>query len=129
MIQLTWNQIRDKEFNPIMQKVLRSKMPFHSAKKILEITKLIQAEQTKSDELWTTLAGKYLEPMPDTNEQYLRIKESLSDEEKAQALKEIEEFGQTIVELSKQKISHDELVHVEITPAELLKIEGLIEAE
>jgi hypothetical protein len=129
MIKLTWAQIRDPEFNPVLNKILRAKMPYASAKRILDLMKEIRSEQVKSDEMWATLTEKYLEPIPETSGQMMRVKESLTEEEKTEADKTLKEFGETAVEIQKQRITPDELFHVELSPVELLKLDGLLEAE
>lgn len=129
MIKLTWGQIRDPQFNPILQKLLKAKMPFASAKRLLEIIKQIQAEQKKSDEMWLTLKDRYLEVVPESEEKMLRIKETLSEDEKNSALQEFEEFGNAKVEIMLEPLSADELALVELAPIDVARIEGMVAAE
>lgn len=122
MITLTYKQIRHPDFNQLLNKIARAKMSYQSAKRIVSIIKDIAKEQAESDEVFNTLKDKFFEVDP-TNEKMLRYKEDTKDE----AIKQLEEFDNTKVEIQKARITPQELFHVELSPSEVMLLEGLLE--
>lgn len=128
MIKLTFRQIRDPEFNPLLNRILRAQLPLRTAKRLLDLAKDIQAEQMKSDELWQNITDKFMEPAnPDKPDGFLKLRSTLTEEEKTLAESQVKEFEAIPVEIQKQRITFDELADVRLSPAELMKLEGLIE--
>lgn len=126
MIKMNWAQIRNPSFNPVLGKVMRAKMPYASAKRMLDILTRIREEQQKSDELWAHMVERYLEPIPE-NEGMMQIRASFSDAERAQARRTIEEFMATPVEIQIARLVPQEIALVELSAVELLQLEGMIE--
>lgn len=127
MIQLTWGQIRNPEFNPILDRLVRSKMKsFRTAKKLLDIARKIKSEQKKSEEMWAKVVDDYLEPVPD-QPQFLRMKDSMSDQEMAEAGNVIEDFNKTEVKIQLPQLTMAEAEDFEVSASDLEILDGLFE--
>lgn len=125
MIKLTFAQIRDPEFNPILSRIMRASVPVKTAKRFLDIAKELQAEQAKTDELWKGITEKYMEPVP--NSQFMRLKETLSEDEKKAAEAAIKEFHEATIEIQKPRLTEQELQAVNLSASDLIKLQGLID--
>lgn len=129
MINLTYQQIREKSFNETLVRVMNAKMPIPVSRRLIAITDALKKEQGQSDKLFEALTAQYLEPMPESRGQLLRTKETLSEDEKKEAEQKLKEFLETKVEIQKEPIKDLEIQFLNLSATELMAIEGIIVAD
>lgn len=129
MINLTYQQIREKSFNETLVRVMNAKMPIPVSRRLIAITDEVKKEQGQSDKLFEALTAQYLEPMPESRGQLLRTKETLSEDEKKEAEQKLKEFLETKVEIQKEPIKDLEIQFLNLSATELMAIEGIIVAD
>lgn len=113
MINLTYAQIRDQGFNPLLTKLLQSKMPYGESKRLVDLLYVIRDHQAKSDELWGLLTDKY----KDVHQ---------SAETKAQVESDVTEFMHTPVKIDQAPLPEKMFESLEMSGADILLLKGLI---
>jgi hypothetical protein len=124
MIEMTWGQIRDMELSAALNGLARQRVPYATTLKILTISKAIEAEQKKADEMATIIRDKYMKKSEDGKTWELKDK-ALEDELKTAE----KDFVTTKFKIRSNKLKSVDLSGTELTAVELFKLENLVEFE
>jgi hypothetical protein len=124
MIELTWGQILNSDLNNAFNKIMRQSVEFHTALKILSISKEIKAEQDKAQEMRSFLQEKYFDRVT-REDGLIELKEKLGKEEELK--KAQEEFAQTRFKLKSATIRQADLAKAELSALEVLALEPVME--
>lgn len=121
MIELTWGSMRDPEFVNTMKGLQRQKLEFKTSLKLLNITKKIQDELKKSDEMIHSMRDKFMS-LDEKTKLYTVKPGSEKDCEKFEM-----EFLTTKFTVNIPKIKHSEISSCELSAVDILKLEPLLE--
>lgn len=130
MIEMTWGQIRDLELSAALNGLARQRVPYATTLKILTISKAIEAEQKKADEMAKILRDKYMaEVEKEVDGKKIKVWE-LKDKGLEEELKGAEkEFIGTKFKVRTNKLKSSDLSNTELSAIELFKLEALVDFE
>lgn len=125
MTELTWGQILNPELNNALNKVMRQSLDYHTALKILSLSKELSAEQKKAQDMRSILQGKFYDKTQDpSGDQTLTVKPG-KDAELAETQLA---FANTTFKVKSAFLKGDDLARTHISALELMALEPLIEA-
>jgi len=112
------------ELSEALNGLARQRVPYATTLKILTISKAIEAEQKKADEMAAIIRDKYMKKSDDGKTWELKdvaLEEELKTAEK--------DFVTTKFKIRSNKLKSVDLSGTELTAVELFKIENLVEFE
>jgi Zn-dependent M32 family carboxypeptidase len=122
MIKITYRQLKDPEFRDLLERIYRSKMPFRSAKRMLEIVKEFEKELDAANLLSDKLKAEHMEPSKEKPGIWL-------PKEGAEHTKAVEDYLNSIVEIQKPRLTAQELFHFELSASDVELLQGIIDGE
>lgn len=123
MIEMTWAQVREPELSAVLNRLIREKVEYKTALKMLTLVKGLESEQKKAQEMFKVITDKYMKLSEDKT-RYI-IKEGQGDE----AEKALNEFHTTKAKFKIPKIKADEISNLKVSAVDLALLEPMLELE
>lgn len=120
MIEMTWNQLRSPDLNPVLQKIVRAPGSFKTSIKILAIIKAVEAEQKSAADAFNVLTEKYMKLSDDKT--HWMAKEDVLEE----ANKALNDFASTEFKKDLPRITYSEMERVELSAHDIAILEPFL---
>jgi hypothetical protein len=120
MIEMSWAQVREPELSEVLNRLIREKVEYKTALKMLTIVKGLEKEQKKAQDMFKIICDKHMELTEDKS----RWVTKKGQEKEADAA--LKEFHTTKVKFKIPKIQSVELEHLKVTAVDLALLEPML---